>query len=222
MGTVDSVGSVGGMATASLSHSPGASGNLPGAPPGWEGAEATISDLTVFLRALHFAAAKHRDQRRKDPGASPYINHPVAVAELLARVGGVTDPVTLVAAVLHDTVEDTETTLEELEAHFGPEVSAVVAELTDDKALPKSERKRLQVAHAPAASARAKLVKLADKICNVADVIQHPPQGWPLARRLEYLAWSAEVIAGCRGVSPALEREFDALLRYGRRALGET
>ncbi|HEX2223330.1 MAG TPA: HD domain-containing protein [Thermoanaerobaculia bacterium] len=176
--------------------------------------------LPAFIRVLHFAAAKHRDQRRKDPIASPYINHPIAVAEVLARIGGVTDPITIAAAILHDTVEDTETTLVELESLFGPEVRAVVAEVTDDKSLPKRERKRLQVEQAPGASERAKLVKLADKICNVRDVIHHPPPGWPLERRREYLDWSEKVAAGCRGVNEALERELDAALQEGRRALG--
>lgn len=179
-----------------------------------------MNDLPSFLRVLQFAAGKHRDQRRKDPVASPYINHPIAVAEALARVGRVTDPVTLAAAILHDTVEDTETTLEELETLFGPEVRALVAEVTDDKSLPKSERKRLQVEHTPGASDRAKQIKLADKICNVRDVIHHPPPNWTLERRREYLDWSERVAAGCRGVNEALERELDAALQEGRRALG--
>src|ERR1041384_6973072 len=131
-----------------------------------------LNTIALLLKALHFAANKHRDQRRKDIDASPYINHPIEVAETLARVGGVTDLVTLQAAILHDTIEDTTTTPEELEAAFGAEVRRVVEECTDDTKLPKADRKRLQIEHAPHLSHRAKLVKLGDKIANVRSVTQ--------------------------------------------------
>ena len=108
-----------------------------------------LNIITSLLKAVHFAADKHRSQRRKDVEASPYINHPIEVAELLARVGGATDLVLLQAAVLHDTIEDTKTSPEELEAVFGLEVRRVVEEVTDDKRLPKAERKRLQLASLP-------------------------------------------------------------------------
>ena len=107
---------------------------------------------TQLLKAIAFAADKHRKQRRKDAEASPYINHPIAVATVLAAEGGVSDEATLMAAALHDTVEDTQTTFAELEEHFGPEVTGLVRELTDDKSLEKAERKRLQIEHAPDAS----------------------------------------------------------------------
>jgi len=172
-----------------------------------------------LLRALHFAAQKHRDQRCKNPDASPYINHPIEVAETLARVAGISDLTVLQAAILHDTVEDTETSPEELEATFGREVCQLVAELTDDKRLPKPERKRLQVEHAPLLSERAKLVKLADKICNVRDVAHEPPQGWSRDRRVEYLAWTERVVAGLRGKNEALDRRYDEVLREARQIL---
>ena len=180
---------------------------------------ATNLNAPLLLQAICFAADKHRDQRRKDPGASPYINHPLAVADVLARVGGVDDPVTLVAAILHDTVEDTKTSFNELEALFGPEIRAIVAEVTDDKKLPKAERKRLQVEHASSLSARAKTVKLGDKISNVIDVTNSPPSGWSDARRLEYLDWSARVVEGCRGTNAALERHFDDRIATARKAI---
>ena len=123
------------------------------------------------------------------------------------------------AAVLHDTLEDTETTPQELEARFGPEVRRVVEEVTDDKTLPKHVRKQLQIEHAPHVSERAKLVKLADKICNVRDVAHDPPVGWPLARRREYLDWTEAVVRGCRGCNGALERYYDALLAEAREEL---
>ncbi len=174
-----------------------------------------MSDTTLLLDALHFAADKHRFQRRKDPEASPYINHPIAAAELLARVGGVTDMVTLLAALLHDTIEDTDTTPDELEARFGPEVRGVVMEVTDDKSLSKEERKQEQIDHAPLLSSRAKRVKIADKICNVLDVTYRPPAKWSLQRRREYLDWSARVVEGCRGANAALEKRFDEVMVEG-------
>jgi (p)ppGpp synthase/HD superfamily hydrolase len=175
--------------------------------------------LTPLLKALHFAADKHRDQRRKDVEASPYINHPIEVAELLARVGGITDLVTLQGAILHDTIEDTKTTPQELEAVFGPEVRRVVEEVTDDTQLPKVDRKRLQIEHAPHLSERAKHIKLADKISNVRSVTETPPANWPLTRRQEYLGWADAVVAGLRGSNAPLEKLYDEVVGEGRRVL---
>ena len=177
---------------------------------------ATSSDLALLLHALSFAAYKHRDQRRKDREASPYINHPIAVASIIANIGGVDDLVTLVSALLHDTIEDTETTGDELEREFGPEVRKVVEEVTDDKALPKAERKRLQIEHARHISSRARLVKLGDKICNIRDVSEAPPAHWSIERRREYLDWTEQVVAGCRGTNPALEQFYDEYLASAR------
>lgn len=184
------------------------------------GAGPAPAGLAGLLSALRFAADKHRDQRRKGACASPYINHPIEVAELLARVGRVTDPVLLQAAVLHDTLEDTQTTAKELDRHFGSNVRRLVEEVTDDKTLEKKERKRLQIEHAPSLSAAARLIKLADKICNVRDVGTKPPADWSLERRAAYLAWAEKVVAGCRGVNRTLEREFDRALAEGRSAIG--
>jgi len=174
--------------------------------------------LAELLHAIAFAAEKHRSQRRKGEDASPYINHPIAAAELLARYG-INDLVTLQAAILHDTLEDTETSPEELTHHFGREVTEVVLEVTDDKKLPKEERKARQISHAPQLSRQAKLVKLADKICNVLDVTHEPPSGWPLERRVGYLDWTEAVVAGCRGVHPELEAFYDRTLGEGRSLL---
>jgi guanosine-3',5'-bis(diphosphate) 3'-pyrophosphohydrolase len=165
--------------------------------------------LELLLRALAFAAHKHRDQRRKDAEASPYINHPIALAEVLVREGGVTDVEVLAAALLHDTIEDTDTTLDELRGQFGERIAAMVAEVTDDKDLPKVERKRLQVVHAGGLSPGARLVKLADKICNLRDVAERPPAKWDLQRRQEYFEWARQVIDGLRGANAALEAAFD-------------
>ena len=162
-----------------------------------------------ILDALQFAAHKHRDQRRKDLEASPYINHPIALANVLWGEGGVHDPVVIEAALLHDTIEDTETTPAELRKRFGRKVASIVGEVTDDKALPKAERKRLQVEHAPHISREAKLVKLADKISNLRDMAASPPKTWPKSRVREYFDWAKLVVDALRGVHPRLERIFD-------------
>ena len=174
----------------------------------------------LILKAIRFSAQKHNDQRRKDARSSPYINHPIEVAETLWRVGEVRDEALLVAAILHDTIEDTDTTKEEIETEFGKEVLSLVLEVTDDKGLPKQTRKQLQVEHAPHKSERAKLLKIADKINNIRDIIQSPPENWSLERRQEYLLWSERVVAGLRWVSPELENQYDELLAEGKHSLG--
>ena len=171
-------------------------------------------ELALLFRALAFAAHKHRDQRRKDAEASPYINHPIALAEVLAREGGVADVAVLAAALLHDTIEDTATTGAELRKAFGERIAAMVEEVTDDQKLAKAERKRLQIEHAAGLSGGAKLVKLADKICNLRDVAERPPAHWDLQRRREYFEWAKRVIDGLRGAPGdplrKLEAAFDA------------
>jgi guanosine-3',5'-bis(diphosphate) 3'-pyrophosphohydrolase len=173
-------------------------------------------ELTLILQALRFAASKHRSQRRKGVGDTPYINHPIDVVETLWRVGQVRDVATLTAAILHDTIEDTETTPAELETLFGPEVLALVQEVTDDKSLPKARRKQLQIEHAPHASRKAQAIKLADKINNVYDVSHTPPADWPHQRIVEYLDWAEQVVAGLRGANPNLEAHFDQVLKEAR------
>ena len=169
--------------------------------------------MNRIISAIAFAADKHRDQRRKDANASPYINHPIALANVLANEAGIDDERVLVAAVLHDTIEDTETTEQELLRLFGQEIAAIVLEVTDDKALPKAERKRLQIENAPDISRRAKLVKLADKICNLRDVASNQPVGWSSERKQEFFEWANAVVDGVRGVHPELERIFDEVYK---------
>ena len=169
-----------------------------------------------LLRAAHFAARKHRDQRRKGEEASPYINHPIAVAETLARVGRVDDLPVLQAALLHDTVEDTNTTEGELVEHFGEEVASLVLEVTDNKKLEKYERKQHQVDHAPFLTPRAKALKMADKINNISDIMRAPPAGWDVQRRTEYLDWAEQVVSGCRDANDHLAQAFDEALAEAR------
>lgn len=168
--------------------------------------------LALFAKAAAFAARKHENQRRKNAAASPYINHPIALADVLANEGGIDDVAVLCAALLHDIIEDADTTAEELQLHFGPEVAGIVMELTDDKSLEKSARKQLQIENAPHASRRAKLVKLADKICNLRDILDAPPADWSAERKMACFDWAAQVVAGLRGASPKLEAVVDALL----------
>ena len=168
--------------------------------------------ISLFVKAVAFAADRHRNQRRKDVDASPYINHPIALANVLANEGGVTELKVLCAAVLHDTIEDTETTSEDLTTIFGPDITAIVLEVTDDKSLDKFVRKQRQIDHAPHISEEAKLVKLADKICNLRDVLASPPADWSSERKQNYFDWAAKVVFGIRGVHPELEAAFDRIL----------
>ena len=164
--------------------------------------------ISRVLSAATFAAERHRDQRRKGKHASPYINHPLALASLLAERGE-RDPTLLMAALLHDTVEDTATSFEDIERAFGREVADIVREVTDDKTLGKAERKRLQIEHATRLSRAAKLVKLADKICNLRDVVVSPPADWSQQRKRDYFDWAKAVVDRMRGVHPELEALFD-------------
>ena len=172
--------------------------------------EDNAAPVSIVLAASAFAAHKHRDQRRKGADASPYINHPIAVANVLANEAGITDPTILAAALLHDTIEDTDTTAGELVAEFGPRIAAIVVEVTDDKDLDKPVRKQLQIEHAATLSRPAQLVKIADKICNIRDMSGSPPVDWSFERRVEYFAWAKRVVDQMRGVSAVLEGLFDA------------
>lgn len=171
---------------------------------------------------MKFAAEKHAQQRRKNADATPYINHPIEVAEHLARVGGVTDEDVLVAALLHDTIEDTGTTAEEIESSFGSRVVAIVLECTDDKRLEKAERKRLQIVNAPKKSPDAKCVKIADKTCNLASILVDAPPSWSLRRQREYFEWAEQVIHGLLGVNEQLDRRVKEVLAHGKNTLPST
>ena len=165
--------------------------------------------IPALMDATLFAAEKHRGQKRKDARGTPYINHPIMVANLIANIGGITDVEVLQAALLHDTVEDTETTADEIEGRFGYAVRSLVMEVTDDKSLEKQERKQLQIEHAPNLSPRAKVIKLADKIANLSDLVTSPPVGWELERQQRYVSWSNAVVEGCRGHESFLEMYYD-------------
>ena len=173
----------------------------------------------LILKAARFAAHKHRNQRRKDEEKTPYINHPISVAKIISEIGNVEDPEVLAAALLHDTLEDTETTVEELIENFGVRVCSLVQEVTDDKTQPKLERKQRQIDHAKEISEGAALIKLGDKISNVMDITNTPPTNWDSNRRLEYFDWAEKVINNCPQVNEKLENYFKDSIQKGREKL---
>jgi GTP diphosphokinase / guanosine-3',5'-bis(diphosphate) 3'-diphosphatase len=186
-----------------------------------------MSDTSLILKALEFAAGRHRFQFRKGIDRVPYINHPIQVADLLANGAGETDPVLLAAALLHDVVEDTVDSVEErdelvtiISEVFGEEILSLTLEVTDDKTLEKKERKRLQVENASHKSANAKKLKIADKIMNIRDIAENPPSDWELKRISDYFDWAENVVAGLRGVNKKLEDLFDESLAKGRLKYG--
>jgi guanosine-3',5'-bis(diphosphate) 3'-pyrophosphohydrolase len=183
-----------------------------------------MKDVGLILKASEFAASRHKGQFRKGEDKSPYINHPIQVAELLANAGGESDTNLLAAAILHDVVEDTVDSIDEkkelikqMTEIFGEQVLLIVLEVTDDKSLEKPERKRLQIEHAPHLSSNARKLKIADKIMNVRDITHNPPTWWNRERILEYFDWSEKVVAGLRGVNNKLEEMFDETLANGRK-----
>jgi (p)ppGpp synthase/HD superfamily hydrolase len=159
------------------------------------------------LKAAHQAALWHVSQRRKGEAKEPYINHLIEVAALVAAAGAAED--VICAAFLHDAVEDQQISAETIAAEFGAAVAAMVIEVTDDKALPKAERKALQILHAPTLSAGAKLIKLADKISNLNSLGSSPPADWSGERRLAYVSWCRQVAAGLCGANATLEKLFE-------------
>lgn len=178
-----------------------------------------MNNLTTLIKAINFAAQKHINQKRKGADGQPYINHPLELLNILTNVGNIEDYDVLIAAVLHDTIEDTDATTEEITKLFGREVCDYVSEVTDDKTLAKAERKQLQIQHAPHLSNGAKYIKLADKISNIRDVSENPPDGWSKERRLEYISWGERVIAGLRGENANLENYFDDLVGKARESI---
>ncbi len=178
------------------------------------------SDLIRLAQAADFAARKHADQRRKGARAEPYINHLTEVAALLAQATGGADPVLVLGGLLHDTLEDTETTYAELAQKFGEDVASLVQEVSDDKSLPQAERKRLQIEKTPGKSRRAKLLKIADKTSNLRGLAHSPPPDWSEERLRDYVVWAEQVVRSCRGLNPALEAEFNVAYLEAKQRFG--
>lgn len=174
-----------------------------------------MSGILKVAHALDFAARKHAGQRRKGEAKEPYINHLAEVARLVAEATDGTDTDLVVAALLHDSIEDQGVSADELAREFGREVADIVLECTDDKTLEKAERKRLQAETAPHKSDRARMLKIADKTSNLRSILASPPAHWDLERKRAYFEWAAGVVAGCRGLNSRLEQMFDA--EYARR-----
>ena len=181
----------------------------------------SLASPVTLLRAADFAARRHADQRRKGESAEPYLNHLIEVASLLAETTGGGDETLLVGELLHDAIEDVGVTEAEIGEGFGDEVLALVREVTDDKSLPKEQRKRLQIETAPRKSDRAKLLKVADKTSNLRAMAVSPPAGWPLDRIRAYVDWAEAVVAGCRGLEPALDALFDDAVVQARARIAE-
>lgn len=169
-----------------------------------------MNGIALVLKAAAFSAHEHRDQRRKDPKRTPYINHPLAVAEALCVEGRIRDPEILAAALLHDTLEDTKTTYEELHREFGSRIAVLVAEVSDDKSLYKAKRKRVQLDRAASLSCAAQQIEIADKLCNVRDILERPPSRWTAKRKRAYFEWAKEVVDRVRDANPEIAAKFDA------------
>jgi (p)ppGpp synthase/HD superfamily hydrolase len=167
-----------------------------------------VDPLTTVLKAAERAAHWHTCQRRKGAAQEPYINHLLEVARLVAEATGGRDPALVVAALLHDAVEDQDVSRAAIVQEFGEDVAALVMDVTDDKTLPKDERKRLQVVHAPELSPRSALLKLADKTSNLTAMAVSPPADWSAERRREYVQWGRDVVAGLKVENAWLEERF--------------
>jgi (p)ppGpp synthase/HD superfamily hydrolase len=165
-----------------------------------------------IFEAAMYAAEKHAAQKRKGAAAEPYINHLIEVAQLVAGSSEWLDVNLVMAGLLHDTIEDTGTTAEELEQLFGSDIAGLVVEMTDDKSLPKEVRKTLQVESAPHKSVRAQVIKLADKISNLRSLLASPPATWNTERKREYLTWAQNVVNALSAPNPILKAEFERTL----------
>jgi len=185
------------------------------------GPENFVNNLTLVVSALDFAAKKHRDQRRKDHAASPYINHPITLVKILVAEAQITDTAVIASAILHDTVEDTDTTFEEIEEHFGTQIASIVREVTDDTRLPRAERKAQQIKHAPFLSREAALVKFADKIANLRDLLCAPPIHWSLDRKWDYCEWAETVVGNISEPNTTLKSLFQETVRQFKDSLSK-
>lgn len=178
-----------------------------------------MKEWIAVLRAADMAARWHVHQRRKGIAQEPDINHLLEVASLVAEATGGTDPDVVIAALLHDAIEDQDVTSEALASEFGQHVADIVLEVSDEKALPKEERKRKQVENAGKKSHKAKLIKLADKTSNLRTIAISPAADWSVKRKLENIEWAKSVVIGLRGTSPWLEQQFDEAAAVAVRSL---
>ena len=175
--------------------------------------------MKLVMKALRFASEKHKNQRRKGPQEIPYINHPINIAYYLCVCCDIIDSDILIAAILHDTIEDTDASLEEIGLLFGENVLKIVEEVTDDKRLPRKVRKKLQIECGRSKSYEARLIKIADKIDNLNDLMKSPPPEWNLQKKIEYIDWTEKVVNEMRGTNRCLEDMYDKSLKEVREKL---
>jgi guanosine-3',5'-bis(diphosphate) 3'-pyrophosphohydrolase len=178
-----------------------------------------VEGLRLVSEAAEFAARCHSGQQRKGRSNEPYVNHLAEVANLLAAATEGKDAELVAAGWLHDTLEDTDTTREELLQDFGRRVADLVAEVTDDMSLPKDQRRQKQVTDAPKKSPGARLIKIADKISNIGGRIRPQPSPEEREDLIDYLGFAEKVVAGCRGVNPTIDLTFDAAVKLARSTL---
>lgn len=177
-------------------------------------------DISSLMSAIVFSARKHKNQRRKGSGNIPYVNHPLEVANLIAQTVGATNIALLAAAVLHDTLEDTRTTPDEIDQQFGKEVMVLVLEVSDDMSQPKFIRKSKQIETAGSLSDEAKIIRIADKTCNILDMLK-TKYHWGNSQKREYMRWAKDVVKNCEGVNKKLEGEFENALYCAQEILGD-
>ncbi len=175
--------------------------------------------INLILKALNFAALKHKYQRRKGDEHLPYINHPIKVAFIISEVGKIDDPIIIASAILHDVIEDTETTSDEIEKEFGNNIASIVEELTDNQNFEKQKRKKIQIKNAPFLSKEATIIRIADKIENIEDITISPPIGWSYERKEEYLEWAEKVVRACKNVNSELKDYFFEKLKKAKTEL---
>jgi GTP diphosphokinase / guanosine-3',5'-bis(diphosphate) 3'-diphosphatase len=178
------------------------------------------ADTQRLLSAIRFAAERHRDDRRKGETAAPYINHPITVADQLAEQGLGDDIELLMAAVLHDVIEDTDATYDDLNRQFGSRVAGIVLEVSDDKTLEKEARRQKVVDSIGKKSREARLIKLSDLRANVHDIVHYPPK-WTVERKLNYLRWAERVAVAIAGTHPGLEEALNTELKAAMRVVAE-
>lgn len=184
--------------------------------------DSSKSELSLIIRAASFAAHRHRKQCRKDADETPYIHHPLAVAQVLCEEGAVHDAEILAAALLHDTIEDTGATHGQLVEEFGLRVAEIVREVSDDKKLRKDVRKQLQIEHAASVSPAAQQLKMADKICNLRDILSCPPADWTDQRKQDHFDWAKAVVDRVRGANQSLAQKFDEAFEARKAPLAGT
>jgi guanosine-3',5'-bis(diphosphate) 3'-pyrophosphohydrolase len=181
---------------------------------------ASDSPIALLARAYAFAAAKHAGQTRNAAGGEPYLHHLIEVANLLAYATDGNDPVLVAGGILHDTLEDTETTGSELRAVFGHDVAVLVQEVSDPAGLPEAERRLRQIEHVRELSAQARMLKIADKTSNIRERLAARPAGQTDQDIVDYIEWGAMVVAGCRGLNAKLDDAFDAAFEAALRKYG--